>query len=84
MRIDCKHVWEHISSYIDGEIEPGLREEIDRHLNHCSICSATIDSTRNIVVLVADDRVFEIPAGFSQRLHERLAEVIREEAAKSL
>ncbi|MGA9071175.1 MAG: zf-HC2 domain-containing protein [Terracidiphilus sp.] len=84
MRIDCKHVWEHISSYIDGEIEPELRQEINRHLDHCSICSATIDSTRNIVVLVADDRVFEIPVGFSQRLHERLAEVIHNEASKSL
>jgi len=83
MRIDCKHVWEHISSYIDGEIEPELRKEIDRHLDHCSICSATIDSTRNIVVLVADDRVFEIPAGYSQRLHERIAEVINDEASKS-
>lgn len=84
MKIDCKHVWEHISSYIDGEIEPELREEIDRHLNHCSICSATIDSTRNIVVLIADDRVFEIPSGFSRRLHERLAEAIRDEAPRSL
>jgi hypothetical protein len=24
------------------------------------------------VVLVADDRVFELPAGFSERLHARL------------
>jgi anti-sigma factor (TIGR02949 family) len=84
MRIDCKHVWEHISSYIDGEIEPELRQEINRHLAHCSICSATLDSTRNIVVLVADERVYEIPAGFSKRLHERLNEVIHSEASDSL
>jgi hypothetical protein len=25
-----------------------------------------------VVVLVADERVFELPAGFSQRLHARL------------
>jgi anti-sigma factor (TIGR02949 family) len=84
MRIDCKHVWEHISSYIDGEIEPELRQEIDRHLDHCSICSATLDSTRNIVVLVADERIYEIPTGFSKRLHERLNEVIHGEASGSL
>ncbi|MFZ1084738.1 MAG: anti-sigma factor [Terracidiphilus sp.] len=79
MRIDCKHVWEYISSYIDGEIDSELRLEINRHLDHCSICSATIDSTRNIVVLVADERVYEIPTGFSERLHERLDEVIHAE-----
>lgn len=72
MRIDCKHVWGYVSDYIDGEVDAVLRAEIDRHLETCEICSAILDSTRNVVVLVADDRVFELPAGFSSRLHERL------------
>jgi anti-sigma factor RsiW len=72
MRIDCKHVWDHISAYIDGEVDAVLRAEIDRHLETCEICSAVLDSTRNLVVLVADDRVFELPSGFSERLHARL------------
>jgi anti-sigma factor RsiW len=72
MRIDCKRVWEHISAYIDGDVDEGLRAEIDSHLETCEICSAVLDSTRNMVVLVADHRVFELPAGFSKRLHARL------------
>jgi len=72
MRIDCKHVWEYISAYIDGEVDPELRAHIDRHLETCEICSAVLDSTRNVVVLMADDRVFELPAGFSDRLHQRI------------
>ncbi len=72
MKIDCKHVWQRISAYIDGDVDAALRAEIDRHLEHCEICSAVMDSTRNVVVLMADDRVFEIPAGFSERLHQRL------------
>ena len=72
MRLDCKHVWEHISAYIDGEVDAQLRADIEKHLETCEICSAVLDTTRNVVVLVADDRVFELPAGFSQRLHARL------------
>jgi len=72
MRIDCQHVWEHISAYIDGEVDGALRAEIEKHLETCEICSAVLDSTRNVVLLVADGRVFELPAGFSDRLHERL------------
>jgi anti-sigma factor RsiW len=72
MRVDCKHVWEHISAYIDGEVAAALRSEIDRHLETCEICSAVLDSTRNVVVLMADDRVFELPTGYSARLHARL------------
>ncbi|HUB30122.1 MAG TPA: zf-HC2 domain-containing protein [Terracidiphilus sp.] len=72
MRIDCKHVWQHISAYIDGDVDAALRAEIDLHLETCEICSAVLDSTRNVVILVADERVFELPAGFSRRLHERI------------
>jgi anti-sigma factor RsiW len=77
MRIKCEHVWEHISAYIDGDVDPALRAEIEKHLETCEICSAVLDSTRNVVVLVADGRVFELPAGFSDRLHERLETVLQ-------
>ena len=79
MKIDCKHVWQHISAYIDGDVDAVLRAEIDRHLEHCEICSAVMDSTRNVVVLIADERVFEIPAGYSERLRRRLEAVLAEE-----
>jgi predicted anti-sigma-YlaC factor YlaD len=74
--MNCKHVWEHISEFIDGSVEPKLLAEIERHLEHCEICSAILDSTRNILVLTADDRTFELPVGYSERLHERLKEEI--------
>ncbi len=78
MRIDCKHVWEHISAYIDGEVDEHLRAEIDSHLETCEICSAVLDSTRNVVVLMADERVFKLPAGFSERLHARIERELEE------
>jgi predicted anti-sigma-YlaC factor YlaD len=73
MKLDCKHVWEFISDYIDGSVAPELRADIERHLEHCEICSAILDSTHNILILTADERTFELPVGFSERLHERLA-----------
>ena len=76
MKLECKHVWEHISEYIDGSVDAQLREDIERHLEHCEICSAILDSTRNILILTADDRTFELPVGFSERLHGRLKKVI--------
>jgi hypothetical protein len=72
MRIDCKHVWQYISAYIERDVDEDLRAEIDRHLETCEICSAVLDSTRNVVILMADERVFELPAGYSRRLHERI------------
>jgi len=72
MELNCKHVWAHISEYIDKSVPADLLADIERHLEHCEICSAVLDSTRNILVLTADNRTFELPVGYSERLHERL------------
>ncbi len=73
MVIECKHVWKYISDYLDGTLSAETRETVQKHLDHCEICSAILDSTRNVIVLTADDRVFELPVGFSERLHARIA-----------
>lgn len=76
MVLNCKHVWRQISNYIEGTVDPELRRDIEKHLAHCRHCAAVLDSTRNILVLVADERTFELPMGFSERLHDRLSEAI--------
>jgi hypothetical protein len=77
MVIECKHVWDHISGYLDGTLAPEVLEQVQKHLDTCEICSAILDSTRNILILTADERVFELPLGFSERLHSRLDLEIR-------
>jgi anti-sigma factor RsiW len=76
MVINCKDLWQEISSYIDNDVSAELRAELEDHLAHCRHCAALVDSTRNILVLIADERVFSLPAGFSARLHERLCREI--------
>lgn len=76
MVLNCRHVWDQISDYIDGSVPLGLRDAIEEHLAHCRHCAAVLDSTRNILVLIADEHTFEIPIGYSERLHARLQEAI--------
>jgi anti-sigma factor RsiW len=76
MNLECKHVWEHISEYLDKQLDPELLAAVERHLESCEVCSAILDSTRNILVLTADDRTYELPVGYSERLHARLEAVV--------
>lgn len=76
MVLNCKHVWREISNYLEGSVDPQLRADIEKHLAHCRHCAAVLDSTRNILILVGDDRTFELPVGYSERLHARLSETI--------
>jgi anti-sigma factor RsiW len=77
MNLECKHVWEHISGYLDKQLDPELLAALEKHLETCEVCSAILDSTRNILILTADDRTYELPLGYSDRLHARLEAVIR-------
>jgi hypothetical protein len=70
--LNCKHVWDCISGYLDDTLPAETRELVQKHLDHCEICSAILDSTRNILTLTADELVFQLPIGFSERLHARL------------
>ena len=75
--IDCKHVWDHLSDFLDDALSSETRKLVQKHLEHCEVCSAILDSTRNILILTADERVFELPVGYGERLHARIEEEIR-------
>ena len=71
--VTCAQVVKELSNYIDEDIDPKLRAEIENHLRGCRRCSVLLDSTRNTLRIVGDDRVFEVPVGYSERLHNFLA-----------
>lgn len=72
MEISCKEVIRELSAYIDQDLDPGLRSQIEGHLADCHHCTAILDGARNVIRLVSDKRSFDLPVGFSQRLRERL------------
>ena len=76
MVMQCHEMWREISNYIDGTVDPAVLAEVEEHLAHCRNCAAVLDSTHNILYLIADERTFGLPVGYSQRLHERLSEEI--------
>jgi hypothetical protein len=74
MVVNCEHVWQEVSNYLEGELDPSLRAAMEAHFKECKHCTAVLDGTRNVIRLYGDDRLFEVPTGFSQRLQRRLAQ----------
>ncbi len=72
--VKCERVLQELSDYIDEDVEPVLRRAIEDHLRGCHRCSVLVDSTRKMLRIVGDERVFEIPLGYSERLHSFLSE----------
>jgi RNA polymerase sigma-70 factor (ECF subfamily) len=72
IEISCVEVWREISNYLEDEISPEMRERMETHFKVCAHCTAVLDGTRNVVKLVGDGRVFQMPDGFSKRLYSKL------------
>jgi len=76
--ISCERARRELSNFLDGDIDRPLREAIQRHLQSCRHCAALYDSTRNVLALLRDQRLIEVPAGYSERLHAFLTDRMRE------
>jgi len=74
MVVNCEHVWREISNYLDGEVDAETRAAMEVHFTQCKHCTAVLDGARNVVQIYGDDRLFELPAGFSRRLQRRLGD----------
>jgi hypothetical protein len=74
MVVTCEEVWREVSNYLDGDVSPDLRAAMEEHIRGCQKCSAILDGARNVIGLYGEERMFEPPLGFSQRLHRRLQE----------
>jgi Putative zinc-finger len=72
IEISCAEVWREISNYLDEEISAELRERMAAHFKVCAHCTAVLEGTQNVVGLVGDGRVFQVPEGFSKRLYEKI------------
>ena len=72
IEISCLEVWREISNFLDGEVDAELRARMEAHFKACAHCSAVLDGTRNVVKLVGDGIEYQMPAGFSKRLYDKI------------
>src|SRR5260370_19883530 len=74
MVVNWEEVWREVSNYLEGDVDPALRSAIEEHVRGCKGCTAVLDGTRNVVQLFGDERMIEVPLGFSHRMQRRLKE----------
>jgi len=74
--LNCKGVIREISNYIDGELEPSVKEELERHLAHCEDCTMIVDQTKKTVEIFCDAQPVELPSDVRSRLHSALRKKI--------
>lgn len=75
--MNCNGVIRRVSSFIDGELEATVVEEIELHLKECRHCTILVQQTRLTVHLYYDSDLVDFPVEVQARLHETLQRKIR-------
>ena len=68
----CEDVRAALSDYVDGDVSPDLRRELERHLSECRTCQVLYDTTRKTLQIVTNVGSFEVPEAASERLVTRI------------
>ena len=77
VNVNCEKVWQEISNYVDGEVNPELRSAMEQHFRACTKCASVLAGMQNVIQLYGDERMIEVPSGYGRRLEKRLAQGAR-------
>lgn len=74
----CDELLAILNDYIDGEVDPSICQELDKHLAECDPCRVVVDNMRQTIRLYRNEQEIELPAEFRQRLHQSLRDKWRQ------
>jgi anti-sigma factor RsiW len=64
----CKAVRKQLSRYVDLEVPPELREEIEAHLAGCPDCRQALAKLEQVAGVLASGSLPPVPEGFAERV----------------
>ncbi len=68
----CEEMLALLNEYVDGEIDPAVCAEFEKHLAGCNPCQIVVDTIRQTITLYKNGEPVEIPAECRARLHAAL------------
>ncbi len=69
----CQEIKQQLSQYLDGELDPAVCAELERHLHGCDNCRVLVDTLNKTILLYRDYGRAPAPNG----IHERLIRVLK-------
>lgn len=68
----CADYLKDLNDYLDGTLDHGLCDEIDKHIGQCQNCRIMIDTMKQTVVLCRDGIDEKLPEHMESRLKDIL------------
>ena len=75
--ITCEEFFAEFADYLEKEVSPEVRQELELHLSQCRACHVLYDSTRKTVKIVSESDSFELPQDIFDPIIDRVMAKLR-------
>jgi predicted anti-sigma-YlaC factor YlaD len=75
--ITCDEFFAEFADYLENQVSPEIRKELEVHLSECRACRVLYDSSRKTVRIVTESNSFELPRSVSDPLIDRVMSRLR-------
>ena len=80
--ISCHDFLAEFGDYLEDQVSPDVRRQLEFHLSHCSHCQVLYDSTRKTLKIVTESNSFELPQSVSESIVDGIMARLRREGSK--
>ncbi len=70
--MDCEELLKALNDYVDGDVDPAVCAEFEKHMTGCNPCQVVVDNIRKTITLYKEGRLYELPPACRDRLHAAL------------
>ena len=75
--ITCEEFFAEFADYLENQVSPEVRQELELHLSQCRACHVLYDSTRKTVKIVSESNSFELPQNVFDPIIDRVMAKLR-------
>ena len=79
--ITCDEFFAELGDYLEGQLSPEVRKELELHLSECRVCHVLFDSTCKTVKIVTDSSSFDLPQSVFDPIIDRVISKLRTDSA---
>ena len=77
--ITCEEFFAEFADYLENQVSPEVRQELELHLSQCRACHVLYDTSHKTVKIVTESSSFELPESVSDPIIERVMARLRKD-----
>ena len=79
--ITCGDFFAELGDYLEGQLSPEVRKELEHHLSECRACHVLFDSTCKTIKIVTESSSFDLPQSVFDPIIARVIKRLRTDRA---